>query len=588
MFSRRRLLLLAAACLFLGTTLYLQWNSPRVLIDETGSSATTSTTSRMYPSVQELERQAVDQLKRPHKNNHRLPIVADKEQVPAMVSEPNARGADAAVKTEDGSAALPAVILSKPEQLPSSSAQVQVQVEMQPQAQLPPSAFSTQKPLIKMPPVGFVKTPTIPRPCGEHVELNAHFVDREKWHALKPEEMALKRQQWQDFIHDELPRFQYDQFHFKGRGLVYTASGRTLGRALASIRIARSLGCMLPVQVWYIGDELKPEQLKMLRAMNVQPKDILEEQKRFQAFSSFHIGHTYGSSRNYHIKTLVLLLTEFEEILYLDSDNMPLRDPTFLFGSDAFKETGALFWPDFWKFPIDNPIWQITAQRCEDEWEQESGQLVLDKRRSWEPMLLSMFFQKDHAFYFKLILGDKDTFRMAWKILNRPYYMQPQLPAIGGRIRQGRFCGHTMVQYGPDGEILFAHTTSMKTTNALKEGNTWEAIQYLDRVKPVALENPSEHTRSFLVAYPQAMEFSGGIEKSEDRGGVGGELQANPCLGYTIKNMTVETTQQATDVWGGSAVDSFRIVTENLASYEQGRFRWFEHAYYQYGGTCIN
>ena len=542
MFVRRRFYLDVVACLCLATTLYLQWILPHAVTKEVDQSTTS-----IFSSLEEPERQFVHQL-RAYQPNHRLPIHPE-GHVP--------------MERNDAKSA-------SPEQLDRMSIFSKA-------GEIPDAEVLALKPVV-------LARSALPRPCGEHVELNAHFVDREKWHTLKPDDVYQKHQQWQEFVHHELPHYQFDKFHFKGRGIVYTASGQTLALALASIRIARRLGCLLPVQVWYIGDELEPDQLAILRAMDVQPKDILEEQRRFREFTSFNIHHAYGSSRNYHIKTLVLLLTEFEEILYLDSDNMPLRDPTFLFDSANFKEMGALFWPDFWKFPVDNPIWQITAQRCEDEWEQESGQLVLDKRRSWEPLLLSMFFQKDHAFYFSLILGDKDTFRMAWKILNRAYYMEPQPPAIGGRIRQGRFCGHTMIQHGPDGEILFAHTTSMKTTNALKEGNTWEAIQYLDRVKPIALGNRPEHTRSFLVAYPQAMEFSGGIERPENRGGVGAELKVNPCLGYTIKNLTVETTQEAAEVWGDAVVDSFRIITENFASYEQGRFRWFEHAYYQDGG----
>lgn len=120
----------------------------------------------------------------------------------------------------------------------------------------------------------------------------------------------------------------------------------------------------------------------------------------------------YARHRNYHIKTMALLLSRFQQVLYLDSDNMPLRDPTFLFESQAFTATGALFWPDFWKMPIDQPMWSVMGVQCEDEMEQESGQLVIDKERAWHPLLLSMFLQMRHHFYFKIILGDKDTFRL--------------------------------------------------------------------------------------------------------------------------------------------------------------------------------
>lgn len=43
----------------------------------------------------------------------------------------------------------------------------------------------------------------------------------------------------------------------------------------------------------------------------------------------------------------VLARSAFSEILYLDSDSVPLSDPTFLFDSPTYKQNGAVLWPDF-------------------------------------------------------------------------------------------------------------------------------------------------------------------------------------------------------------------------------------------------
>ena len=40
-----------------------------------------------------------------------------------------------------------------------------------------------------------------------------------------------------------------------------------------------------------------------------------------------------------------------EQVLMLDSDNLPLADPTYLFSEPLFKASGCLFWPDFWCAP---------------------------------------------------------------------------------------------------------------------------------------------------------------------------------------------------------------------------------------------
>lgn len=41
--------------------------------------------------------------------------------------------------------------------------------------------------------------------------------------------------------------------------------------------------------------------------------------------------------------------SSFSEILYLDSDNLVVRDPTFLFDSPVYKQYGIVLWPDLSK-----------------------------------------------------------------------------------------------------------------------------------------------------------------------------------------------------------------------------------------------
>jgi alpha 1,2-mannosyltransferase len=41
--------------------------------------------------------------------------------------------------------------------------------------------------------------------------------------------------------------------------------------------------------------------------------------------------------------------SSFSEVLYLDSDNILLADPTFLFDHPIYREHGVVFWPDITK-----------------------------------------------------------------------------------------------------------------------------------------------------------------------------------------------------------------------------------------------
>jgi alpha-N-acetylglucosamine transferase len=130
-------------------------------------------------------------------------------------------------------------------------------------------------------------------------------------------------------------------------------------------------------------------------------------------------------SKMYSMKGASILSTEYDEILFLDADNIPVRDPTFLFDHPSFRETGAVFWKDFWKTRPDNPIFKILELKCMDEFEQESGQILIKKRYPgvYKALSLAYFLQRNPDLYFRLILGDKDTFRLAWRALDMAYHM---------------------------------------------------------------------------------------------------------------------------------------------------------------------
>lgn len=49
------------------------------------------------------------------------------------------------------------------------------------------------------------------------------------------------------------------------------------------------------------------------------------------------------------IKAESIVASSFNEVLYLDSDNVPLRDPAYLFDSELYagkNQPGVVFWPD--------------------------------------------------------------------------------------------------------------------------------------------------------------------------------------------------------------------------------------------------
>ncbi|OWY99023.1 hypothetical protein PHMEG_00030051, partial [Phytophthora megakarya] len=139
-----------------------------------------------------------------------------------------------------------------------------------------------------------------------------------------------------------------------------------------------------------------------------------------------------------------------------------------------FVDTGAVFWPDFWHpqhtlfyLGEDSLLWELLDMPFVDMFEQESGQLLIDRRRHAAPLELVRFFtfHRPNPFVqLKLVWGDKDLFRLAWLKLDVPFTMIQSPPAVAGKAVNGSFCGMTMVQHDADGAVLFLHRNSHKLT----------------------------------------------------------------------------------------------------------------------------
>jgi alpha 1,2-mannosyltransferase len=158
-------------------------------------------------------------------------------------------------------------------------------------------------------------------------------------------------------------------------------------------------------------------------------------------------------------------LQAFSEVLLLDADNLPLQDPTFLFDAQPYASTGLLTWPDFWAPETQRRGWQVLgisrAQRPAHS--HESGQLLLDKRRGWVPLLLAPHLNLRGDVHAPLLStngqGDKETWALAWLAAGRGSYglMQHPVLALGTVMPDGGHAGSAMLQRGPDGLPLFLH-----------------------------------------------------------------------------------------------------------------------------------
>ncbi|KAG7392030.1 hypothetical protein PHYBOEH_006506 [Phytophthora boehmeriae] len=246
-------------------------------------------------------------------------------------------------------------------------------------------------------------------------------------------------------------------------GIVMVVYPKLLASAYASIRVLRNvLQCRLPIEIWFHVDEIGADYalLAPLQQLAISVGGI-----------SFH--QIYNPrAKGFLSKVFAIYNSYFDRVLFLDADNVPVRNPKFLFDSPEFEANGAVFWPDFWQprrtlfnLHAKSMLWELLDMPFVDTFEQESGQLLVDRARHAAPLELVYFYAFHEPNMFEklqLVYGDKDLFRLAWMKLKASFHMMDALPALAGRAVNGSFCGMTMVQHDANGEVLFLHRNQHK------------------------------------------------------------------------------------------------------------------------------
>lgn len=149
----------------------------------------------------------------------------------------------------------------------------------------------------------------------------------------------------------------YPSAAYSNRGIVLTAGRRTyFTAAYVTLRVLREhLGTQLPIEVFYAGAaELPEEAVRYLET--AWPNVRVVDMTTLPGLEDVNL-------KGYQIKAAALYHSSFREVLWLDSDNMPLRDPADLFDTVLYKQHGALLWPGEY---ITSISIQAILTRCQD------------------------------------------------------------------------------------------------------------------------------------------------------------------------------------------------------------------------------
>ncbi|KAF4134376.1 putative Mannosyltransferase [Phytophthora infestans] len=251
------------------------------------------------------------------------------------------------------------------------------------------------------------------------------------------------------------------------RGILMVVYPKMLHSIHATIRLLRDYGCQLPVQMWFLESEMGAAPLGYSRVLQSLVKDYGPVTLR---------GVTDDLVVGFTSRVYALAHSQLDHMLFLDADNAPVKDPTYLFDTPKFIETGSLFWPDFWtpantifNLKAQSLIWELVGTPFFDMFEQESGQLLIDRKRAAVALHVAQFLamrEPRHLERLRLAYGDKDLFRLAWLRTNTPFHMIATPPAAAGMVKQNQFCGMTMVQHDTKGEVVFLHRNGKKLSGA--------------------------------------------------------------------------------------------------------------------------
>jgi alpha 1,2-mannosyltransferase len=313
-------------------------------------------------------------------------------------------------------------------------------------------------------------------------------------------------------LHDQQRRAIIDFMRqpriYAGRGIVTTVYDREFPSAWVMLSELARLKVTLPIEAFHSAGELSQRFAALLPSLglNLTLRTFPEP-----------VG-------GYATKPIAIWRSSFQEVLWLDCDCFPLRDPAFLFDDPEYGAKGSLFWRDVsgtsraitWH--PSSKVWPLYNVPPNDAEEFESGQLLIDKAKRWAELGLTLHFNANQAVYGSVVMGDKDMFRLAWQNLAAsrkkappanayltdpaavPYGFMPYGPFHMGRPNKWhRWGGGTvMVQRDRDGAPLFVHRNiekfSLAAENPFNRDVPNEAIYHDHIARLASLAGPSAPT----------------------------------------------------------------------------------------------
>lgn len=353
--------------------------------------------------------------------------------------------------------------------------------------------------------------------------------------------------------------------HLSGRGIVMSGGQGHVLQALANLRVIRRWKCGLPVEFWH--------------AFEVDAAHCEELAELGATCRTLQVPGVYP---NWQTVLPAILSSSFSEFIWMDTDVTPLIDPERLFDTEAYRQDGALFWPDLWGMGCKefgqtawprHVAWHLlgiehNASDYHCAHEHEAGHLVVDKVRHWKALCLANYLSS-RDFFAQVLWGYKDVFRFAWLKLNASNWLSPVRPGlVGAFLKDGRFFGESLVHFWPaDDEFGSEHSgmpVALYVHQKKMPGALWsEVITFAEPLgqcvtyscAPAYPHEIGAHVWRIEVFHPNLLDMLIIADHfwNEQYSGSRSRLEADPRLSPAdVKRLHPERKQVAMDEWSQS------------------------------------
>eukprot|EP01135_Chromosphaera_perkinsii_P001623 Nk52_evm93s207 gene=Nk52_evmTU93s207 len=258
-----------------------------------------------------------------------------------------------------------------------------------------------------------------------------------------------------------------------GQGILFPAGGpEYLALTYANIKIMRKYANVkLPVEIVYLGKEEMPSKCHDFFLNQLGGEIYFKDASLFPNPLVEKVPERDGNVKNvekggnYQIKPYSLAVSRFLDTLLLDPDSFLIGDPKKVFESENYKRSGNCFWPDVHKERSISYLFSpITGMERDVYEETESGQIAINKEKSWGGIFYSWYMNSHSSILYWFLHGDKDSYGFGFKIageyVNQNVIEPHFLGVIDSKTR--RFIRTAFIHFQPPPP---SHSTATQSRN---------------------------------------------------------------------------------------------------------------------------